>query len=228
MGVAALFALFTALLVILAFGDSPTVWVTVLAFGALSLFGTQQITESYDDLNRRIRLDGTAVYMGVGERIAQFYQFVDEIVPALGHVPFDGSFDGDCGLWGGQVDPDAVAGSVPGAVGAPRATRNDAVLGISGWVDAASIDCLLVVDAEQTVVGIAHPGYAAPEDLPADLPLLSRSGLEGLVLVDHVAPLTVIARLEGDDTFVMVAEVPEQNPSRPDASGETTPEENEP
>jgi hypothetical protein len=231
MGVSALFALYTAVLALLAFGDTLVLRTTVLAFGALSLFGTQQTTDDFDTRNRTIELNAAAVYMGVGEEIAQYYFFVSDVVPALGHVPFDGSFDADCGRWGDRLGSTEIVGSRRGEAGPPTETRNEAANRISGWTEESSPDCLLIIDADRTVVGIGVGNHPRSDGLPPDISPLTFPGFEAYVLVDHVAPLTVVARLEGDDTFVSVAEVPDADAARtsddPDTNGIRSDEEEE-
>lgn len=208
MGVSALFSLFTAALVVLAVGDTLVVRTVVVAVAVLSLFGTQDVTNALDDTNRRIQLEAAAVYMGVGADVVRFYDMVDKTVPALGHVPFDGSFDGDCGRWGGRLEDSEIMGSVQGSSDAPTATSSEAVDRIAGWVDAPGLECLLIIDADNVVVGIGFAGHPRADGLPPDVSPFSLPGFEGFVLTDHTAPLTVVVRPEGSTTFARAAEVP--------------------
>lgn len=210
MGVSALFALFTLFALVVAFGESRLLNAVAVGLLALSLFGSEATTRNLDVANQRARAESIAVYMGVGNGIVDFYDSVETVLPALGHVPFDGSFDADCGQWQQQIPAADIVGSVEGEAEPVTPSANDAALLISGWIDAPSVDCVLVIDGDRTVVGIANPGYPRENLIGRVSPFLL-PGFEGFALVEHRTPLTVIARLGDSDTFATVATVPESS-----------------
>jgi hypothetical protein len=93
------------------------------------------------------------------------YPRVAPLLEDFGHYPFDGSWDGDCGLAGQRLPPstalDPAEGHLQWAV--PLDNRRGARF--FGWVPedlVDDIDCVLITDSTRTVVGFGAVGVEDP------------------------------------------------------------------
>ncbi len=166
--------------------------VLILAKGTLTSYNLQVATENNDLL-----AIGVVAGIAAGNQIAGGSVDFLPLAPklrALGHYPFDGSFEHGCGLIGGraEVEPEPPAG-LEGGVQVSPMENSPGVVHHRGAIEAPglTIECVVVVDADGRVVGAGiHRASSA------------RSGR---YWIRSVAPpsesLTVAVRLEPDGPF---------------------------
>lgn len=146
--------------------------------------------------------DGSAAWMPLGE-----VPHITGKLRSIGHHPFDGRWDGDCGLLGSEVDPDDASDlAAVGARGAVLSQGEGAqVRGtvVEGWVATGGreVRCLVATDAGGVVVGVGAHGYSRPL-------LEEQVGEEGIGFELYApldaGPLEVYAVLEGADALHVV------------------------
>jgi hypothetical protein len=129
---------------------------------------------------------------------------IEDLLRANDHIPFDGSFDLDCGRLGTHLEPAELGALPPGVDALVEAvepeTRMDA-LGATGWIDAPAMDveCIVIADQEATVIGAAGFGDPSEGFGPRDDP---RRGLVWFYgLARRAEESWVYVRFEGDDVF---------------------------
>ena len=136
---------------------------------------------------------------------------IEDLARANGHLPFDGSFDLDCGRLGTSLSIDE-RGPLPPGVGAVVETlappsRIDA-LAATGWIDPATeeVECIVIADADDRVIGAAGfgepaEGYGrATDDRPG------RVWFYGLAPTDESPQVYV--RFDGDGVFRPIPAAP--------------------
>jgi hypothetical protein len=132
---------------------------------------------------------------------------IEELLRASEHIPFDGSFDLDCGRLGTTIDADEVAPLPPGMSAGIESWERErliAALGTQGWVDPgdASVRCVVIADSAGTVVGAA--GIGEPADGYATVAPVEGALLFRGLAVTEESQGTVYVQLEGDDRLLEV------------------------
>lgn len=143
-----------------------------------------------------------------------------DLLEANDHIPFDGSFDLDCGRLGTALDPSEVAPLPIGTAARVELAASERLVpgyGMVGWVDTGgrTIDCIVIVE-DGRITGAA--GFGPPANGYA-------RGLEGARpdgtwfhgLAEPADSATAHVRFEGDDLFHPI-------PISPTAVPEVTPE----
>jgi hypothetical protein len=103
----------------------------------------------------------TRFYAAFGET----FPSVTPVLRSIGHYPFGGGFDGDCGLLGQRIPPQRDAWKVGEDRGSARPAKP--IGGIPGAVQISGrtggeADCVVVVGRDETVVGMGVIDYRSP------------------------------------------------------------------
>lgn len=176
---------------------SAALFVAVCLVAVSSPFrGQVEIRRSLDESAHIVRLsDAQRLKISQGSRWFFLIEQpdVDDRLERIGHHPFDGRWNADCGWLDRSFDqPTAPAvgeARYPGRSGLPDGIR------IVGWLDVgdAEVDCLILLDDADTVVGVGrtYPDVEVERgiDLTAYAPLTSD-------------PARMVAHLPGSDEWV--------------------------
>lgn len=216
--VVALFMLAVSLLVLKVSGFSLRSRILVSGLAVVSLLASVPAIDRFEQLDFRRDLDMTAVSMGVGVGVVPLYsELTDEVFRGVGHIPFGNHTARDCGLYRQEIDAgllrsdrDLVVGTIeaaqePAAGSAilkPVEVETVAGLSVRGTVAVrGAIDCILVVDDQLVVSGLALPSRSLISRTP---PTFSWSGymLRG---TEHPE---VVVRLKGSEEFFVLGSIP--------------------
>jgi len=221
---AALFVLAASLLVLSIDhrSDLARGLIVVMALGSVLASGAT--TDRLDGRQLRADVHMVAAYMGAGVGVIPLYSdATDAAFRASGHIPFHGGFAADCGRFGQQLDPGAIGISddvtgraatlrLPGTddpILAPAAVDVVPAFEISGWLDAPEdVECVLIVDDDAVVVGIAILGRPRLEATGPDATLRAVTGWDGYVLQGS-NPGRALVKLRDDDRFFVIDRVPD-------------------
>lgn len=177
-------------------------WVTAVPVAALALavgFGgtgpvraTQETRMSQIDLANAIRVrvaaQGTP-WIGLGIPMPA----LGDQLRALGHYPFTSSYSSDCGLLGRRVDPARAPldGEVTAVEVGGAAVPRGIVVTARADVDPTAVDCVLVVDVNDKVVGVGSYGWPR---LRSD-GIVVNDGIRAFAPLDVADPLTLRLQL---------------------------------
>lgn len=138
------------------------VGLAALAFGGAELRNQRAELPAQEEFADAMRLDladgfGYLPYFG--------YPRVAPRLEDMGHYPFDGSFDGDCGLDGQQLGEIPPIDSEDGELARGYLVADGRGTRLFGWVPedlSDRVDCVLVLDWTRTVVGYGAVGVPDP------------------------------------------------------------------
>jgi hypothetical protein len=169
--IAALFWIAIAGLVVLSLHHRRIAVVPLAALAvAAALTGSEAVDTSRDFLPAQEELAAT-IHLDLADGFgaqAVAYPRVAPLLDELGNYPFDGSFDGDCGLAGQRVIVSPGGGEDAGRLASGRALANGRGVRLQGWVAPERVDdvaCVLLVNDGERVVGYGALGVVA-SDLP--------------------------------------------------------------
>ncbi|CAN5504712.1 hypothetical protein BH23ACT3_BH23ACT3_01330 [soil metagenome] len=225
MAFAALFVLATSLLGLLAFGQSIGYRVLVMVVAVASLIASTSQTERFDAMTHAADLSMVAAYMGAGVGVVPLYsKETDAAFRAVGHIPFNGGFAHDCGLFGERLDPslvstdDPVAGEILERRQAPthspflQPVPVDEIpaFHISGSVIPVNeVECLVIRDADSHVTGVGLLDPTVPVDVAGGCHPTGQRRWSAYVESDSPDG-EVLVKLRGDDRFHVIDRLPDE------------------
>lgn len=203
MAVVAFFVLALALLSLVVLGESSVWRWSAATIVLLSLVAAIPIMNAFQNSIRQQDVAAIAARLGVAEGIVLGYQgTTSETLKSRNQYPFNQAGDQvACGLLDSTLDPSQIgpAGSVNGWVEMIEASANDDAVLLTGWAQSpSSIECVLVLDERNRVVG------GAVGALPAD------PNWSGVARGQVSDDLRVIVRLEGEPSFHLLPGVQQE------------------
>jgi len=209
MAVVALFILSLVLLSLVVFGESSVWRWAVVASLIMALVAAVPTIGALKSSVRSQDVGAIAARLGVAEGVViGFRPSSSQTMEALGHYPFNGAGDRlACGLFGDTLDPARIGTSetVSGYIDSMEPTSNSYAVRITGWAYSTSpIECILVVDETNQVVGAALPGVTRDDVRKAIGVARSNLGWEGIARAVLDEGLRVVVVVAGSDDFYLL------------------------
>lgn len=204
MAVASLFALSVSVLALL---STPTsFWIGWIAavLGVIGAVGSLPTLHSVQVIAERQDVGAVSARLELADgRVHGYTSNTGDILRSLDHYPFNERFRDDCGLFGDSLsaveeyDPEVVAGYMDESA----VDEHPSGVDVQGWAYAEeSIECILIVDAQDMVVGAAIHGYTR-EDVRRTLDVNHPDlGWIGVAQEGGDTPLRAVVRVEGMDS----------------------------
>lgn len=183
MAVVGVFVLSLGVLGLFVWGDARS-WPWITAFGvSLTLVAAVPTIDHFQEVVREQDVAAVAVRLGVAEGYLRGFEAGSgALLQTLGNYPFDGGSGPDCGLLGAQVPTRLVrSDQVNGTVDNVSAAANGRAVNVSGWAySARPIQCVLILDAQGTVIGAGVRGIPRQDVRAAYRFPVSDVGWEGV------------------------------------------------